>query len=75
MVKHWIPLESNPEVLCDYAAKLGCTAVPGTFAFCDIFSLDDDLLVMAVILLFPITPETELRKEGELWGVRERLTR
>jgi ubiquitin carboxyl-terminal hydrolase L3 len=71
MVKHWIPLESNPEVLTDYAAKLGVTTVPDTLSFCDIFGLDDDLLamvpspVLAVLLLFPITAETEkLRKEG-----------
>lgn len=115
MGKKWVPLESNPDVLNDYAAKLGADL--SRFQFCDVYGLDEvglvaaaregiwawrvatsrrrmrrwlpanagpspalmpgslpppqELLAMvprpvaAVLLLFPITPDTEAaRKQG-----------
>lgn len=38
MGKRWLPLESNPEVLNDFAAKLGMAV--DKFKFCDVFGLD-----------------------------------
>ncbi len=38
MGKRWLPLESNPEVLNDFAAKLGMSV--DKFKFCDVFGLD-----------------------------------
>eukprot|EP00842_Homolaphlyctis_polyrhiza_P006697 jgi/Hompol1/7028/HPOL_000293-RA len=54
----WIPLESNPDVMNKYLRLLG---VRSSLQFCDVFSLDDEMLqyipqpVKAVVLLFPIT--------------------
>lgn len=35
--KHWVPLEANPEVLDEYAQKLG---VSGPLKFTDVWGLD-----------------------------------
>ena len=37
--KKWVPLESNPDVLNEYAAKLG--ADMSQYQFCDVFGLDE----------------------------------
>lgn len=69
--KKWIPLESNPEVLNEYAEKLGVDLKASNLSFCDVFSLDPELLAMvprpvaAVLLLFPITTETEAARKEE----------
>ena len=45
MGKKWIPLESNPEVLNQYAQTLGADV--SKFAFCDVLGLDE---VCSVVL-------------------------
>lgn len=61
--KQWVPLESNPEILTNFAHALG---LPNTLSFTDVWSLD--LLDMvpypryAILLLFPISPN--LRNAG-----------
>ena len=39
MVKKWIPLEANPEVLNEYTKKLGLDT--SKMSFCDVYSLDE----------------------------------
>ena len=68
--KHFLPLESNPEVFNDLIARLG--ALPN-LAFEDVFSLDDpDLLpsdpALALVLVFPTTAGYEALKAEEERG-------
>ncbi|KAF2731919.1 ubiquitin C-terminal hydrolase L3 [Polyplosphaeria fusca] len=63
--KHFIPLESNPDVFTELVHKLG---VSPTLAFHDVYSLDDaDLLaivprpVYALVLVFPTTDSYKKR--------------
>lgn len=64
--KHYLPLESNPEVFTDLIYQLGATSLE----FQDVFSLDPDLLalvprpVLALVLVFP-TSETHERYTAE----------
>ncbi|KAM5532877.1 hypothetical protein V8D89_013429 [Ganoderma adspersum] len=65
----WIPLESNPEVLTDWAVNAGLVGSQAHFE--DIYGLDPELLGMvsqpakAVILLFPITDIYEQKRREE----------
>ncbi|KAI0715987.1 cysteine proteinase [Cerioporus squamosus] len=65
----WVPLESNPEVLTQWAVKAGL--IPTQAHFADIYGLDPELLgmvsqpVKAVILLFPITEDYEQKRREE----------
>lgn len=64
--KHYIPLESNPELFTQLIQQLG---VSPTLEFQDVFSIDDpDLLsfirrpVLALILVFPTSGVYEKQK-------------
>nr|GAT42966.1 predicted protein [Mycena chlorophos] len=64
----WIPLESNPDVLNQWSRKAG---LAHNAAFDDIYGLDEGLLAMvpqpvkAIVLLFPITPQSESKRKQE----------
>jgi len=65
----WLPIESNPEVMNSFLAKLG---VPAEWEINDVYGLDEGLLamlprpVLALMLLFPITEKYyEFQKEQE----------
>ncbi|KAK7030738.1 ubiquitin carboxyl-terminal hydrolase [Favolaschia claudopus] len=68
MSSRWIPLESNPDVLNAWAKKAGMAS---NVEFGDVYGFDDSLLAMvpqpvkAVVLLFPISKESEARRTKE----------
>jgi ubiquitin carboxyl-terminal hydrolase L3 len=79
--KHFIPLESNPDVFTELVHKLG---IPEDLCFQDVLSLDDpDLLAFlprpayALVLVFPTTEAYEKRcteeetKAGDYEGCGE----
>ena len=59
----WVPLESSPEVFNSYLSDLGIH----NFEFCDVFSLDEDLLaliprpVLSLLIVFPYAPPEDDR--------------
>ena len=67
--KHFIPLESNPDVFTELAHKLGLST---SLVFEDVLSLDDPELLsflprpaFALILVFPTTNDYETRVQDE----------
>lgn len=67
--KRWFPLESNPSVMNTYVEKMGLDT--SEFSFHDVFSTEDWALgmvprpVVAVLMLFPIKPESEEYRKNE----------
>ncbi|KAJ9556293.1 hypothetical protein OSB04_010907 [Centaurea solstitialis] len=61
--KRWLPLEANPDVMNQFLWGLGLP--PGEAECNDVYGFDDELLemvpkpVLAVLFLYPITPESE----------------
>lgn len=41
MPKKWIPLESNPEVMTEFASRIGLDTAK--YSFHDIYGLDDEV--------------------------------
>jgi len=62
---HWLPLESNPEVMNKFLVGLG---VPESWSIHDVLGLEEDLLAMvpqpvaSVIFLHPINEKAESHK-------------
>ncbi|KAI8475782.1 MAG: peptidase C12, ubiquitin carboxyl-terminal hydrolase 1 [Monoraphidium minutum] len=69
MGKKWLPLESNPEVMTEFAERIGLDTTQ--HAFYDVLGLDEELLAMvpqpvaAVLLLYPITSDTEAAAKAD----------
>lgn len=65
---HWVPLESNPEMLTQFSRKVG---LPEPWEFVDIFGVDDELLAMvppgsvAVTLLFQCSENLRKFQEAQ----------
>jgi ubiquitin carboxyl-terminal hydrolase L3 len=64
----WIPLESNPQMLSQFARKIGASK---DFGFSDCYGLDDDMLawvpkpVLGFIFLFPSRAMKEAKKSND----------
>jgi len=64
----WLPLESNPQAMNEFAHKLGLSA---NWAYTDVYGLDPEILsflpqpVIALLLLFPITENYERHRKQE----------
>ncbi|KZW00032.1 cysteine proteinase [Exidia glandulosa HHB12029] len=67
--RKWIPLESEPQVLNEWAKHAGLATKQ--YEFCDIYGLDPELLalvpkpVKAVLLVFPIAETIEAQRKAE----------
>ena len=70
----WVPMESNPDVWNKFLKEMG---VSGAWEFTDVFGLVPELLMMvpqpvaAVILLYPISENTEKLGKEKLEGTKE----
>lgn len=68
--KHFVPLESDPEIFTDLVQDLG---VSPSVSFTDVWSLEDEALafvprpVLALILVLPSCPAYEKEKKDDLY--------
>lgn len=63
LTKHFIPLESNPDV---FNALIGHLGASKRLAFQDVISLDEpELRPLALILVFPTPEDYEVRRAAE----------
>ena len=51
-VKHWLPLESNPQVFTQFADRLGFPTL--LFDFHDVYSLDAETWLSGACVQFPV---------------------
>lgn len=69
MPKQWFPLESNPQVVNSFCARMGLDT--SSLSFQDVLATEDWALAMiprpilGVVFLFPIKPNTEVHREEE----------
>jgi len=67
-VGNWLALESNPELLNNFAARMG---MPENFSWNDVWGFDDEMLAMvpkpviACVLLFPTCKEIDSYKSKQ----------
>ncbi|PIN13531.1 Ubiquitinyl hydrolase 1 [Handroanthus impetiginosus] len=67
--KTWLPLEANPDVMNQFIWGLG--VAPDEAECFDVYGLDEELLemvpkpVLAVLFLFPLTPESEQERSQQ----------
>jgi ubiquitin carboxyl-terminal hydrolase L3 len=72
----WFPLESNPTVMNTYMRKLGMNT--DKYTFHDVFSTEDWALemiprpVIAMLMLYPITAETEKYSHAEQESIKSK---
>lgn len=80
--QRWFPLESNPELINAYIAKLGFDT--SLYQFVDVFSTEDWALEMipqpvaAVVMLYPLSEKQEAHKDeiadsSNVWYIKQRI--
>lgn len=74
LAKRWIPLESNPEVINEYARTLGVDT--SVHSFHDVYSVEDWALAMvprpvvSVLLVFPLDAAAESHRTEECANIK-----
>lgn len=72
--KKWMPLESDRDILTGYLHKIG---FPKTYCFHDVLGFEDWAFemvpgpVLALVLLFPVTKETEAARKAEAEAIEK----
>ena len=72
--KKWMPLESDRDILTSYLHRIG---FPKTYVFHDVLGFEDWAIEMvpgpalALVLLFPVTKETEAARKAEAESIEK----